>query len=119
MRPQPPQAFGWLGQRSLQQRLSQMMNIRIGKQFLLREQLLLIFIAGIWGYLLDPQTNPSLSRDCVVIGELLMVVILNPSLFVTLSEAKSLQYLAQGKLREESHGINNLKIIDSSAIASE
>jgi hypothetical protein len=29
-----------------------------------------------------------------------MVVILNPSLFVTLSEAKSLQYLAQGKLRE-------------------
>ena len=48
-----------------------------------------------------------------------MFVILNPSLFVTLSEAKSLQYLAQGKLREESHKINKIDNRDSSAKASE
>jgi hypothetical protein len=34
-----------------------MMNIRIGKQFLLREQLLLIFISGIWDYLLERKSG--------------------------------------------------------------
>ena len=40
-------------------------------------------------------------------GRNAMFVILNPSP-VILSEAKNLDFLAQGRLREESHGINKL-----------
>jgi hypothetical protein len=47
-----------------------------------------------------------------------MVVILNPSP-VILSEAKNLDFLAQGRLREESHKINKINNRDSSAKASE
>jgi hypothetical protein len=47
-----------------------------------------------------------------------MFVILNPSP-VILSEAKNLDFLAQGRLREESHEINQLDRRDSSADASE
>jgi hypothetical protein len=64
------------------------------------DKLLPIFTSEIWDYLLDPQTNPSLSRDCVVIGELLMVVILNPSLFVTLSPFASLRVNSMRNLME-------------------
>ena len=52
-------------------------------------------------------------------GRKAMFVILNPSPFVTLTEAKGLGFLLQDKLREESHRINRLEIGDSSAIASE
>ena len=52
-----------------------------------------------------------------------IIVILSPSpcVTLTLSEAKGkgLAFLAQGKLREESHGVNKLENRDSSANASE
>ena len=48
-----------------------------------------------------------------------MFVILNPSPYVTLERSEGSRFLAQGKLREESHGVNKLENRDSSANASE